>query len=78
VEFANGATALFDADRTAATAQVRPPVDGHAFIAGTIGNLRLNEDGVIFPTRAATPRPVTTKIRRPAAAAAAPSSPSAA
>jgi predicted dehydrogenase len=47
-EFAGGATAVFDADRTAATERVRPPVNGHACIEGDAGNLRLDEDGRIF------------------------------
>ena len=48
LEFASGATAVFDADRTAATAQVRPPVNGHAFIEGSGGNLRLDETGALY------------------------------
>ncbi len=48
LEFAGGITAVFDADRTAATAVVRPPTNGHAFIEGDTGNLRLDEDGAIF------------------------------
>jgi len=51
LEFAQGVTAIFDADRTAATAQVRPPVNGHVFIEGTAGNLRLAEDGSIYLAR---------------------------
>jgi len=51
VEFASGATAVFDADRTAATEKVRPPVNGHALIEGDAGNLRLDEDGRIFLRR---------------------------
>lgn len=55
LEFASGLTAIFDADRTAATAQVRPPVNGHAFIEGDRGNLRLAEDGTIYVTRRGQP-----------------------
>lgn len=51
VEFASGATALLDADRTAATATVRPPTNGHVFIEGDAGNLRLDEQGAIFVQR---------------------------
>lgn len=47
LEFTNGATAVYDADRSAATEQVRPPVNGHVFIEGSAGNLRLAEDGSI-------------------------------
>jgi predicted dehydrogenase len=55
LEFASGLTAIFDADRTAATAQVRPPVNGHVFIEGDRGNLRLAEDGTIHVTRRGHP-----------------------
>jgi Predicted dehydrogenases and related proteins len=48
LEFANGATAVFDADRTAPTSSVRPPVNGHAVIEGDTATLRLDEDGAIF------------------------------
>jgi len=51
LEFANGVTAVFDADRTACTEKVRPPVNGHAFIEGEHGNLRLDEEGGIFIQR---------------------------
>jgi len=51
LEFSGGVTAVFDADRTATTAQVRPPVNGHVFIEGTVGNLRLAEDGSIHVTK---------------------------
>ncbi|MGH7958098.1 MAG: Gfo/Idh/MocA family protein [Opitutaceae bacterium] len=55
LEFAGGMTAVYDADRTAVTAQVRPPVNGHAFIEGSAGNLRLAEDGSISITRRGHP-----------------------
>jgi predicted dehydrogenase len=55
VELASGATALFDADRTAVTATVRPPVNGHVFIEGSEGNLRLDESGAIFTQRRGEP-----------------------
>lgn len=48
IEFGSGATAIFDADRTAATASVRPPVNGHVAIEGDLGNLRLDERGAIY------------------------------
>jgi predicted dehydrogenase len=51
VELAGGATAMLDADRTAATAAVRPPTNGHVFIEGSGGNLRLDEAGAIFTQR---------------------------
>jgi len=51
LEFAGGVTAVFDADRTACTEKVRPPVNGHAFIEGEHGNLRLDEQGAIFIQR---------------------------
>ncbi len=49
--FAGDVTALFDADRTACTEKVRPPVNGHVLIEGETGNLRLDEDGDIYLTR---------------------------
>lgn len=55
VELATGATAIFDADRTAPTATVRPPVNGHVFVEGTEGNLRLDEQGTIFVQRRGEP-----------------------
>jgi D-apiose dehydrogenase len=55
IEFRNGATAVFDADRTAPTAMVRPPVNGHAFIEGTAGNLRLDEHGALYLQRRGEP-----------------------
>ncbi len=48
VEVAGGVTALLDADRTAATTRVRPPVNGDVTIEGEGGTLRLEEDGAIF------------------------------
>ena len=48
LEFAGGATGLFDADRTACTTRMRSPVNGQVFIEGSAGNLRLDEDGAIF------------------------------
>ncbi len=47
LEFASGVTAIYDADRAAVTAQVRPPVNGHVLIEGSAGNVRLDEDGAI-------------------------------
>jgi len=55
LEFAGGVTAVFDADRTACTEKVRPPVNGHAFIEGEHGNLRLDEEGAIFIQRRGAP-----------------------
>jgi predicted dehydrogenase len=51
VELAGGVTAVFDADRTAVTAGVRPPVNGHVIIEGEAGTLRLEEDGTIWVMR---------------------------
>ncbi len=51
VELSGGVTAILDADRTACTAAVRPPVNGHVFIEGSEGNLRLDEAGAIFRAR---------------------------
>jgi D-apiose dehydrogenase len=48
LEFAHGMTALFDADRTACVAAVRPPVNGHVVIEGSEGTLRIAEDGAIY------------------------------
>jgi len=51
LEFANGVTAIFDADRAAPVAKVRPPTNGHAVIEGTEGCLRLDEEGNLFLSR---------------------------
>ncbi len=51
VQFASGATAVFDADRTASTETVRPPTNGHVVIEGSEGTLRLDEAGEIFLLR---------------------------
>jgi len=51
LEFADGVTGVFDADRTACTEKVRSPVNGNAFIEGEHGNLRLDENGAIFIQR---------------------------
>jgi D-apiose dehydrogenase len=56
LEFESGATAVFDADRTATTAMVRPPVNGHVVIEGTEGTLRIDEQGGIFLLRRGSAR----------------------
>lgn len=48
--FASGMTGVYDANRVAYAAEVRPPTYGWMHLEGEFGHLRLDEDGRIFLT----------------------------
>jgi predicted dehydrogenase len=66
LEFEGGVTAVFDADRTAPAAVVRPPVNGQVIIEGAEGMLRLDEQGGIFLLRRGRSKEETHAYRIPA------------